>query len=134
MADLFSKAALGEAVLIIAQLTLKAEADITKGQVVIANTHTAEELVSVSPAGAAAANVIGVAMQDISAGEWGPILICGIIKVTASGAIVAGIKVVTGAAGVVVTVGANTFEKVIGFALQDFGDGDTGLIWFGGPG
>jgi len=129
MADLYPALALGDCLdegkaLII---KCKCESAITKGQIVVFNTHTSGELPSVSTAGAAATNAFGVAMKSGSAGDIIPVGVAGVYKVTASGAITGGTLVVTGASGVVVTVGANTFEKVIGRAIQTFADGDTGL-------
>jgi hypothetical protein len=132
MADLFPALALGDcldeskAVIINA----KAQTAVTKGQIVVFNTHTAGELPSVSTAGAAAANCLGLALKDIAAGESGPILVMGIAKVTDSGAgVTGGVCIVSGAAGTIVTFGANTFDKIIGRALQTFAAGDTGLAF-----
>jgi hypothetical protein len=107
----------------------KCETALTKGQVVIFNTHTSGELPSVSTAGATATNCFGVAMKTGAAGEIVPGCIAGVVKVTASGAITGGVLIVSGAAGAVVTVGANTFEKVIGRVLQTFGNTETGLAF-----
>jgi len=107
----------------------KCESAVTKGQIVIFNTHTAGEIPSVSPAGAAATNCFGLALKSGAIGEIIPVMTRGIGKVTASGAIVGGVLIVSGAAGVVVTIGVNTFEKVIGRALQTFADTDTGLAF-----
>jgi hypothetical protein len=129
MADLFPALALGDALDESQSLILpfKCAAGVTKGQVVIFNTHTVGELPSVSPAGAAAGNCFGVALKTGLTGEIIPVLVRGIVKVTASGAITGGVTIVSGAAGVVVTFGANTFDKAIGKALQTFADTDTGL-------
>ncbi len=148
MADLFPNAALGEVVSPFSEIvSLKAQSAITKGQLVKLDTHTAEEPGSVSPAGAGDRG-FGVAMQDIAAGEWGPVCTKGWIKVTGSGAITIGQKVKAGAAGVVVAVAdldapssyaeatmQTEFDKVndaCGDALQTFADGDTGIISFHG--
>jgi len=131
MADLYPALALGD-VLDEANahiIKAKCETAVTKGQVVIFNTHTPGEIPSVSPAGAAAANCFGVAMKSGGPGEVILICIAGVVKVTASGAITGGVMIVSGAAGVIVTVGANTFDKVIGRALQTFADTDTGLAF-----
>jgi len=105
---------------------------VTKGQVVKFDTHVAGALPTVSTAGALATNCLGVAMKSGLAGETITVLVKGIVKVTAVGAITGGVLIVAGAAGTVSTVGANTFEKVIGYAIQTFADTDTGLIFFGG--
>lgn len=132
MADLFSALAVGDclnesqAVII----NVKCESAVTKGQLVIFNTHTAGELPSVSTAGAAAANVLGIAMKSGAAGEYIPVGVVGIFKVTDSGAgVTGGVAIVSGASGTIATVGANTFEKKCGRALQTFGAGDTGLAY-----
>jgi len=131
MTDLFPSLALGDC-LDEEQahiVPFKCESGVTKGQIVIFNTHTASELPSVSTAGAAATNCLGLAMKTGVAGQVIAVLVDGVGKVTASGGITGGVHIVSGAAGVVVTVGANTFEKVIGRALQTFADGDTGLAF-----
>jgi len=107
----------------------KCESGVTKGQIVIFDTNTVAELPSVSTAGAAAANCLGMALKTGAAGEVIPIMTRGIGKVTASGGITGGVHIVSGASGVVVTVGANTFEKVIGRAIQTFLTTDTGLAF-----
>ena len=131
MTDLYPALALGD-VLDEANahiIRAKCESAVTKGQVVIFNTHTAGEIPSVSTSGAAAANCFGVAMKTGAAGDFVPVCVDGIVKVTASGAITGGVMIVSGASGVIVTVGANTFDKVIGRALQTFADTDTGLAF-----
>ena len=132
MADLFPALAVGDcldesqAVIINA----KVAATVTKGQLVIFNTHTSGEIPSVSPAGAAAVNCLGMALKGGGVGEFIPILAMGIAKVTDSGAgVTGGVCIVSGAAGKIATVGTNTFEKAIGRALQTFGAGDTGLAY-----
>jgi hypothetical protein len=130
MADLYPGLALGDAVdeeqAVIEPF--KCESAVTKGQVVIFNTHTAGELPSVSTAGALATNVMGVAMKTGAIGETIPVLRTGLVKVKAVGAIVGGVLIVIGAAGTVSTIGANTFEKVVGMAIQTFADGDEGIV------
>jgi len=131
MADLFAALALGDC-LDERQAHIenfKCESSVTKGQVVIFNTHTADALPSVSTAGAAAANCLGVALKSGGAGEYIPVLIRGAVKVKSSGAITGGVMIVSGATGVIVTVGANTFDKIIGRAVQTFGDGDDGIAF-----
>jgi hypothetical protein len=72
----------------------------------------------VGPAGADSATAIGVAAYDVDAGD--PVTVymrpAGVHRLTASGAISAGAKVVTAAAGKIQTVGA--FLDPIGVALQ----------------
>lgn len=128
--DNFPQIALGDAY-DEAQATIynaKCETAVTKGQIVIFNTHTAGALPSVSTAGALATNCMGVALKSGAIGESIPVLVRGRVKVTATGAITGGVMIVAGAAGVVATIGANTFEKVIGRSVQTFADTDTGLV------
>ena len=140
MADLYPAVELGAAVKIDALLSFKAEAAITKGQVVKLDTHTDGELGSVSPAGDGD-KPIGVALKDAAAGDYVPVLVRGIVKVTAAGAIPLGSKVRTAAGGKVQAVddqavdegGTATYTiyytSLVGRALQTFADGDTGLIY-----
>jgi len=134
MADLFSSWEVGEGYGILIQ-SFKCESAVTKGQLVVANTHTSGEYVSVSTAGAAATDVIGVALASGAAGEYIPVTIIGIAKVTASGAITAGEKVRSAANGAVQampgTPSAGDEKQIVGRALQDFANGDTGLILVG---
>ena len=131
MADLFPALALGdcldEAQCIV--ITAKVATNVTKGQMVVFNTHTASEIPSVSIAGVAAANCLGMAMQTKAAGEYALILIAGVAKVTSGAGVTGGVVVVTGATGTIETVGTNTFEKAVGRALQTFAAGDTGLAY-----
>jgi hypothetical protein len=87
-------------------------------------TVTADQLLEVSgdgtvgPAGAASAAVVGLALAGAASGAPVRMLCFGpVLSITSTGAITAGAKVVAGAAGVVATVGANTFEKIVGTAL-----------------
>jgi len=135
MADLYPAVGLGDAVFPILVIPMKCESAVTKGQVVVYNTHTAGELPSVSAAGANAESVAGVALKSGGAGEVIPVLVKGIVKVTGTGAITMGNRLVTGAAGVVAAMAADTFTALqlisrnIGWAMQTFASGDTGLIF-----
>jgi hypothetical protein len=87
-------------------------------------TVTADQLLEVTgdgtvgPAGAASAAVVGLALAGASSGAAVRMLCFGpVLSIASTGAITAGAKVVAGAAGVVATVGANTFEKIVGTAL-----------------
>ena len=150
MADLFPALALGDC-LDEAQakiFNMKVGVAVTKGQAVKPHTHTAGELCSVQPAGLGD-KALGVALKSGGVGTSIPVLVSGIVKVTASGAITMGAPVKSGAAGVVVAAvntvtipsGATavtsdvaqpsmTVESGIAFgiALQTFADTDTGLI------
>jgi len=151
LTDLFSAVEVGEAVKVDAQMSFKAQAAVTKGQAVKMSTHTAGAIGSVTVAGAGD-KAIGVAMKTVAAGEYVPVLLQGIVKVTASGAITIGNAVKSGALGVVVAAvrtviipsGSTTVTSssaqpsmtveagvAFGFALQTFADTDTGLIYVG---
>jgi hypothetical protein len=87
-------------------------------------TITADQLLEVSgdgtlgPAGAASTSVVGLALAGAASGAPVKALMFGpVLSITSSGAITAGAKCVAGAAGVVTTIGANTFEKIVGTAL-----------------
>lgn len=73
---------------------------------------------TLGPAGAASAAVVGFALAGASSGAPVKALMFGpVLSITSTGAITAAAKVVAGAAGVVATIGANTFEKIVGTAL-----------------
>lgn len=138
--DLFSVVELGEEIGPYPgqKANFKAAANITKGQLVVADTHTDQELVSVNVAGAGAVDVIGVALQDIASGAWGPILLKGLVKVTASAAITAGYKIISAANGQIAVyvpgdgTAANDDSKMCGICLQDAGEaGDEVVIFIG---
>lgn len=102
-----------------APITLQASAPVVGGRLVEVTGNG-----TVGPAGAASTKVVGVAATDQAAGlkvqVWP---LPGIVhEVTASGAIAAGEGVVAGAAGVVVTVGAGTFQQLAGVALAAAAD------------
>jgi len=133
LTDLFSAVELGEAILTIAEVSYKCESAVTKGQVVVADTHTAQQLVSIATAGAAATDAVGVAMKSGSAGDYIPVLRIGQIKVTASGSITAGEKVRCAASGKVqampTTPTAGNEKQQIGRAEQNATDGDELIIF-----
>lgn len=138
MADEFSPAGLGDAIFEVLVMPFKAETAVSKGDVVVADTHTDDELVSIATAEADAVDVVGVAMEDIDAGEVGKVLVIGVIKVTATAAtITAGYKVKSGADGAVVqyapaaAAADDVDNQIIGIALQDFAASATGLIFIG---
>jgi len=88
-------------------------------------TIAADQLLAVSGsgtlgvAGAASAAVVGIALA--SAASTAPVqaLMFGpVVTVINSGGVTAGAKVVSAAAGQVATIGANTFEKIVGTALD----------------
>ena len=135
LTDLWSAIELGEALAEVLTQSFKAESDVTKGQIVVADTHTADEYASVAAGGAGAVDAVGVALQDIDAGEWGPVLLIGVVKVTASGSITAGNKVRPAATGKVqampTTPAAGDEKQIIGKSLQDAADGDMVVILLG---
>ena len=150
MADLFPALAVGDC-LDEAQATIlnmRVGATVTKGQAVKQHTHTVGELCSVQPA-TLGSKAFGVALKSGGVGESIPVLLRGIVKVTASGAIDMGLPVKAGAAGVVVvaattvtiptgstavtSTSANPSMAVeggiaFGIAMQTFANTDTGLI------
>ena len=88
-------------------------------------TITADQLLEVSgsgtlgPAGAASVSVVGIALVGAASAAPVKALMFGpVINVINSGGITAGAKVVAAAAGQVATIGAGTFEKIIGTALD----------------
>ena len=150
MADLFPALALGDC-LDEAQakvINMKVGATVTKGQAVKQHTHTVGELCSVQPA-TFGSKAFGVALKSGGVGESIPVLVRGIVKMTASGVITTGSPVksddngVVVAAAVTVTIPTGTTTVTsssanpsmmieggiaFGIALQTFTTGDTGLI------
>lgn len=104
------------------QKKLVAGADIQKGQVV----YISGDMV-VSPTTGASAAVLGVAMQDYKKDEPVAVECEGLFKLTAAGAIAAGSKVVSAAAGKVAT----GTDNAIGIALNAAtADGDEVYVKF----
>jgi len=90
-----------------------ASATITEGQLLEVSGDG-----TLGPAGAASAAVVGYALTGAASSAPVKALMFGpVLSLTSSGAITAAAKVVAGAAGVVTTIGANTFEKIVGTAL-----------------
>lgn len=102
-----------------APITLQASATVTGGRLVETTGNS-----TVGPAGAASTKVIGVAAFDAASGAKVDVWpLPGIVhEVTASGAISAGDGIIAGAAGVVSTVGAGTFQQLVGVALAAAAD------------
>lgn len=103
-----------------APVTLKTSAAVVGGRLVEVTTNLA-----VGPAGAASTKVVGVAAYDqaVVGGNVDVWFLPGIVhEVTASGAIAAGDGIVAGAAGVVSTIGAGTFQQLTGVALAAAAD------------
>ena len=115
MADYIPHKKPGEAI------TLTASADVTGGRLVIASGAN-----TVAPAGADAANVLGVAGYDVKSGEKVTVFTRagGVHPLVASAAIAAGARVVSQTAGRVQTIASLT--NPIGIALQAAAaDGDV---------
>lgn len=93
---------------------LTASATITGGQVLAVSGSG-----TLGPAGANSAAAVGIAMADAASAAVVRVFVpSGVWTGTSSGSITAGDKLVTGAAGTVATIAANTFEKIIGTALD----------------
>ena len=95
-------------------ITLTAGADITGGQLVQVSTAADNTVI---PTSAAGATWLGVARQDALSGEKVVIARGGVQTLISSGAIVRGARVIPGAAGVVVTIGAGSADHSVGTAL-----------------
>lgn len=105
---------------VMAPITLAASAAVTGGRAVEVTGNS-----TVGPAGAASTKVVGVAAFDQATvgGKVDVWPLPGIVhEVTASGAISAGDGLVAGAAGVVSTIGAGTFQQLVGVALAAAAD------------
>lgn len=103
-----------------APITLQVSAAVTGGRLVEVTGNS-----TVGPAGAASTKLVGVAAFDqaVVGAKVDVWPLPGIVhEVTASGAISAGDGIVAGAAGVVVTVGAGTFQQLAGCALAAAAD------------
>lgn len=89
--------------------TFTAGAAITGGQVVyVSGART------VTPTAGANAAWIGVALHDAASGDKVTVGGPAVYQLAASGAIAAGALVVSAAAGAVATIGAGTFDQVVG--------------------
>jgi len=92
---------------------------VAAGQAVVGgNVVEATADYTVQQAGAASVVVLGVALHDAAAGTIVTVATAGVWVIISAGAITAGSRVVTGAAGVVAAAGAAPDARtVIGFAL-----------------
>jgi hypothetical protein len=115
-------------------LTLKASAAIVGGQLVAVSGSG-----TVAPAGAAAANWVGVAAFDAAINDNVTIHCDGVQSVTASGTVTAGDQVISAAAGAVSTAAAvttptaadvNTTRQLVGVALTTAATGNKVRIKF----
>jgi len=101
-----------------------ASATVTGGQL-LAVTATG----TVGPAGANSAAVVGIAIDDAASGAAVRMFVpAGVWTTVTPGGVTAGAKLVTGAAGTVETIAANTFEKIVGTALTTATAGNP-VIW-----
>jgi hypothetical protein len=105
-----------------APITLQASATVTGGRLV-ENTGNG----TVGPAGAASTKVIGVAAFDAATGAKVDVWpLPGVVhETTAAGAVAAGDGLAAGAAGTVSTIGAGTFQQLVGVALAAAADTAT---------
>ena len=71
------------------------------------------------------AKALGVAAYDIANGARGPVIVEGVVPVTASGSIAAGAQVEVAATGKVATLASG---KAVGIALTGAADGDDAEI------
>lgn len=91
--------------------TFTASATITGGQVVyVSGART------VAPTAGANSAWIGVALHDAANGDKVTVGGPAVYELNSSGAIAAGALVVSAAAGAVATIGAGTFDQVVGIA------------------
>lgn len=103
----------------VAPITLQASATVTGGRLVEVTGNG-----TVGPAGAASTKVVGTAAWDAASGVKVDVWpLPGVVhEVTASGAIAAGDGLIAGAAGVVSTIGAGTFQQLVGVAVAAAAD------------
>jgi len=128
MADHFSDINVGEALVQDFVLSLKAYGSISKGDLVYLSNHTTGEIGAVSSATGTQVPV-GQALKSASAGDYVPILVRGVAKVTASGSITLGTKVKSVAPGGSYVAASTAYAVTnCGIALQTLSNGDTGLI------
>jgi len=132
MTDVFPDIAVGEALVEVLTLSFKAKGAITKGDIVKMDTHTAGEIGSVSKVTGTDDKPIGQALKTVADGEYVPVLVIGIAKVTGSGAITLGTWVKTASpGGSYVATTASLTVGCLGKALQTFANDDMGLILIG---
>jgi len=138
MADLWPDAEVGELISEGEVLSFEAAGAITKGKTVYLSAD-----MKVSQCSAATQYALGVALKTVALGEFCPVCVKGVVKVTAGGAITRGAKVQTDANGNVIVLadGSGTYTpselpdriaRAFGRALQTFANADTGLICVGG--
>jgi hypothetical protein len=137
MTDLWSDAEVGEMISEGTVLSFEAAAAITKGKTVYLSAD-----MKVSQCTAATQHALGVALKTVAQGEFCPVCVEGVVKVTAGGSITRGVQVQTDANANVITLadGSGSYtaselpdriSRALGVALQTFANGDTGLIFVG---
>ena len=133
MADLWPEADVGEVIepgAVI--LSFEAAGAITKGKAVYLSAD-----MKVSQCTATTQNPIGIATKTVAVGEFCPVCVRGVIKITAGGAINRGEQVTNDASANLVTLPEATvvgdvndlIARALGMALQTFANADTGLIY-----
>lgn len=96
-------------------------ANVTGGQVLAVSGNG-----TVAPAAANSVAVVGIALNDATSPAQVKVFVPnGVWTSTTPTGVTAGAKLVTGAAGTVETIAANTFEKIIGTALDTATGGNT---------
>jgi len=134
LVDLWSDAEVGEMISDGIVLSFEAETIITKGKCVYLSAD-----MKVSQCTALTQHAIGVALKTVAIGEFCPVCVRGVVKVTCGGDITRGGVVQTDANGNVVVVVAaaavgdvvDRISRTLGKALQTFtgATSDTGLIY-----
>jgi len=128
MVDEFSPVALGDAIIELLVLPMKASAAITKGDVVKVTAHQDDDLPTIETATDAATTCVGVALQDMAQDEVGEVLVLGVVKVTAGAVgITLGAAIEAAAAGAVEA--GTTAGAIIGRGLQTVASAATGLVF-----
>ena len=132
MTDLWPDAEVGEMVSDGVVLSFEAASAITKGKAVYLSAD-----MKVSQCTATTQWAIGIAIKTVAVGEFCSVCMRGVVKVTADGAITRGGAVQTSADGDVIAledaaaVGDvdDRISRTLGFAVQTFANGDSGLIY-----
>ena len=132
MTDLWPDAEVGEMVSDGVVLSFEAASAITKGKAVYLSAD-----MKVSQCTATTQWAIGIAIKTVAVGEFCSVCMRGVVKVTADGAITRGGAIQTSADGDVIAledaaaVGDvdDRISRTLGFAVQTFANGDSGLIY-----
>jgi len=135
MTDLWPDAETGEMISDGVVISFEAAGAITKGKAVYLSAD-----MKVSQCTAATQHAVGVALKTAAQGEFCPVCVRGVVKVTAGGAISRGVQVQTDASANIIALadGSATYTpselpdrvaRALGVALQTFANGDTGLVY-----